>query len=246
MKNGMQKLLWLLWRIWFYVLMALPILVMFPFLVLSIATEKGYPYFFKMARLWAKFILFGMGFSYQVSGFRTINPDKSYMIVANHTSMIDIMLMLAIIKNPFVFVGKKELVNIPLFGFFYKHTCILVDRACAKSRNAVFQEAQKKIDMGRSICIFPEGGVPDDEAIVLDDFRDGAFRLALDHHLPILPITFPDNKKRFSYTFFSGAPGLLRVYFHESIPTEHLSKHDKKALKEQVHSAILHQLQSMA
>ena len=44
---------------------------------------------------------------------------KSYMLVANHTSMLDIMLMLHLSRNPFVFVGKKELVNIPIFGFFY-------------------------------------------------------------------------------------------------------------------------------
>ena len=47
--------------------MAIPILIMFPFLVISILTESGYPYFFKMARIWAKVILFGMGFSYKVN-----------------------------------------------------------------------------------------------------------------------------------------------------------------------------------
>ena len=50
------------------------------------------------------------------------------MLVANHTSMLDIMLMLKVSKNPFVFIGKKELAKIPLFGFFYKRVCIMVDR----------------------------------------------------------------------------------------------------------------------
>ena len=90
------------------------------------------------------------------------------MLCANHTSMADIMLMLAVIKNPFVFVGKKELAKIPLFGFFYKRTCILVDRKSSKSRMEVFKRAQKRINQGLSICIFPEGGVPDDESVVLD------------------------------------------------------------------------------
>ncbi|HBK82377.1 MAG TPA: 1-acyl-sn-glycerol-3-phosphate acyltransferase, partial [Flavobacterium sp.] len=55
---------------------------------------------------------------------------KSYMLVANHTSMTDIMLMLCLVRNnPFVFVGKAELAKIPVFGFFYKRTCILVDRS---------------------------------------------------------------------------------------------------------------------
>jgi 1-acyl-sn-glycerol-3-phosphate acyltransferase len=63
------------------------------------------------------------------------------MIVANHTSMTDIMLMLATVKT-LCFV-EKELSKIPLFGFFYKRTCILVDRGCSKSRLKVFNEAQK-------------------------------------------------------------------------------------------------------
>ena len=143
--RGIKIIFWTLWRIWFYILMAIPILIMFPFLVASILTESGYPYFFKMARIWAKFILFGMGFRYKIDKEQDMEYCKSYMIVANHTSMTDIMLMLATTRNPFVFVGKKELAKIPLFGFFYKRTCILVDRSSSKSRMQVFDRAQKRI-----------------------------------------------------------------------------------------------------
>ena len=233
---------WIVWRIWFYILMAIPILIMFPFLVISILTESGYPYFFKMARIWAKVILFGMGFSYKVNQEPVLEAKTSYMIVANHTSMVDIMLMLAIIKNPFVFVGKQELVKIPLFGFFYKRTCILVDRGSTKSRRDVFEAAQQRIKRGLSVCIFPEGGVPDDESIVLDEFKDGAFRLAIEHQIPILPITFPDNKKRFSYTFFSGSPGLMRAYIHCIVETEGLTIEARKGIKEKVRTIILNKL----
>jgi 1-acyl-sn-glycerol-3-phosphate acyltransferase len=238
----LKILFWILWRVWFYLLMALLILIMFPFLLASILTESGYPYFFKMARIWAKAILFGMGFPYKAERETLLEPHSSYMLVANHTSMLDIMLMLAIVKNPFVFVGKKELARIPLFGFFYKRTCILVDRGCAKSRREVFDAAQQRINRGLSICIFPEGGVPDDESIVLDYFKDGAFRLAIEHQIPIVPITFPDNKKRFSYTFFSGSPGLIRAYVHDVVETKGLTNDSKKGIKEKVHAIILKKL----
>jgi 1-acyl-sn-glycerol-3-phosphate acyltransferase len=152
------------------------------------------------------------------------------------------MLMLAVIKNPFVFVGKMELAKIPLFGFFYKRTCILVDRSSSKSRMAVFERAQNRLSQGLSICIFPEGGVPDDESIVLDEFKDGAFRLAIDHQIPIVPITFADNKKRFSYTFFSGSPGEMRVKIHSFVDTKNQKPEDKKTLKEKVRTVILNQL----
>ena len=240
--KGIKIIFWTLWRIWFYVLMTIPILIMFPFLVASILSEKGYPYFFKMARIWAKFILFGMGFYYKIDKNQTLDRHKSYMIVANHTSMVDIMLMLAVVKNPFVFVGKQELAKIPLFGFFYKRTCILVDRGCSKSRLEVFNQAQKRINRGLSVCIFPEGGVPNDESIVLDTFKDGAFRLAIEHQIPIVPITFGDNKKRFSYTFFSGSPGIMRVKVHSQVDTISKKGLDRKTIREEVREIIYSQL----
>jgi len=235
-------LFWILWRVWFYIVMGALIVIMFPFLVLSILREEWYPYFFVMARIWAKGILFCMGFSTKIEREQEMEVGKSYMLVANHTSMIDIMLMLAIDKNPFVFVGKKELVNIPLFGFFYKRTCILVDRNSPKSRGEVYNRAQKRLSQGMSICIFPEGGVPD-ESIVLDEFKDGAFRLAIEHQIPIVPMTFADNKKRFSYTFFSGSPGLLRAKVHPFIETKGKTLDNRKEIKEQTRTIILKQLQ---
>ena len=90
------------------------------------------------------------------------------MFVANHTSMLDIMLMFYSTKNPFVFVGKKELGKIPLFGYIYKRTCILVDRGNAKSRVEAFRRAEIRLNEGLSVCIFPEGGVPNDLNILLD------------------------------------------------------------------------------
>ena len=234
---------WVLYRIWFYILVAIPIIVLFPILLISISREKWYPFFFKLARFWAKFILIGMGFAYKIVKEETPKPNKSYMFIANHTSMADIVLMLVSVKNPFVFVGKKELAKIPLFGFFYKRTCILVDRSSAQSRQAVFLRAQRRLKQGLSICIFPEGGVPD-EHIVLDDFKDGAFRLAINHQIPIVPMTFYDNKKRFSYTFFSGGPGRMKVKIHKFIQTEGLIISDTKALNEKARAVILNELES--
>lgn len=183
-----------------------------------------------------------MGFHYHIEREQQMEKDKSYMLVANHTSMTDIMLMLVVSKNPFVFVGKKELAKIPVFGFFYKRTSILVDRGSSKSRFEVFKRAQHRLNQGLSICIFPEGGVPEDESILLDEFKDGAFRLAIEHQIPIVPMTFADNKKRFSFKFFSGSPGRMRVKVHSFISTEGLTLDDKKELKDKVREVIYTQL----
>ena len=201
--------------------------------------------FFFFARLWAKIILYGMGFYPKIEREQQIEKGRSYMLVANHASMTDIMLMLVICKNPFVFVGKKELAKIPIFGFFYKRTCILVDRSSSKSRFEVFKRAQARLNQGLSICIFPEGGVTDDHNVLLDEFKDGAFRLAIEHQIPIVPMTFVDNRKRFSFNFFSGSPGRMRAIVHRFIPTTGLTLDDKKDLRDTVRQVIYHQLLKM-
>lgn len=217
---------------------------MLPFLIVFTSSEKFYPQYFTCARIWAKCIVYGMGFIPKKKSSARLVKGESYMFVANHTSIIDIMLMLTVIDHPFVFVGKVELARIPLFGYFYRRTCILVDRKSQKSKLHVFEEAQRRLKQGNSICIFPEGGVPEDKNLELTVFKEGAFRLAIDHQIPIVPITFHDNKKRFSYTFFSGSPGRMRARVHDLIPTKGNTQEDKRELKDETHNVILQELKN--
>ena len=164
------------------------------------------------------------------------------MFVANHTSVTDIMLMFYSTKSPFVFVGKKELAKFPIFGYIYKRSCILVDRGNTKSRVEAFRRAESRLNEGLGVCIFPEGGVPKNLNLILDDFKDGAFRLAIEHQIPIAPMTFHDNKKRFPYSFFRGGPGQMRVKVHQLIPTTGMALQDKRTLKNQTREVILGEL----
>lgn len=234
----------LLYRIWFYILVSIPIVILFPVLLILTSSERLYPQFFWVARnIWANIILYGMFFRPKVYREEPLKKNESYMLVANHTSMMDIMMMLKVSRNPFVFVGKQELAKIPLFGFFYKRVCILVDRSSAKSRTLVYKRAQRRLQQGMSICIFPEGGVPDDSSVLLDAFKDGAFKLALTHEIPIVPIAFVDNKKRFSYNFFSGSPGKMRAVVMPFIQTKGLDAKQTDTLRDNIRAQILSVLQ---
>ena len=232
----------LFWRIWFYVWVILLTALLFPILLVVTSKEENYTSFYKLARFWGKAVLFVMGFSIDLKEENAIRKGYSYVLCPNHTSMIDIMVLLSVSKYPFVFVGKKELAKIPLLGFFYKRTCILVDRNDAQSRNAVFEEARRRLQKGLSVCFFPEGLVPEDESIVLNEFKNGAFRLAIEHQIPIVPMTFYDCKKRFSYTFFSGSPGTLRVKIHNFIESKGLTIQEKGQLKKQTFELIHNEL----
>ena len=233
---------YIVWRCWFYGWVLCTILAIFPVLLVVTSSEKLYPVFFKLAKAWANTILFVMGFKVNLNQEQKFDATKSYMLCPNHTSMIDIMLMLSVAKYPFVFVGKAELTKIPIFGFFYKRTCIIVDRNNSKSRTAVFDEARRRLSNGLDVCIFPEGLVPDDESVVLSEFKKGAFRLAIEYQIPIVPMTFYDCKKRFSYTFFSGGPGKLRTKIHKFLSTEGLTLKACDTLKDETFNLIYNDL----
>ncbi|MDP3352304.1 MAG: lysophospholipid acyltransferase family protein [Flavobacteriaceae bacterium] len=231
-----------LWRVWFYVVAGSIIIVLLPVLLILTSHERFYSIFYKLARWWAKVVIFLMGFKVKIEGNQKFENGKSYMFSANHTSMIDAFLMLAVVKNPIVFVGKQELVKLPIFGFFYKRTCILVDRSNSESRKNVYESAQRKLNRGFSVCIFPEGLVPSDESIVLSDFRNGVFSLSIEHQIPIVPMIFYDCKNRFSYTINSGSPGILRVKILDVIETENLIINDKDMIREKMFSIMYQEL----
>ena len=243
MIKGMQRAARVIWWGWFYFLVALPILVFAPALLVLTFSERTYPQFFWLARnLWASFILYGMGCPPDIRYAQPLVPGRSYMLVANHSSMLDIMLMLRASPRPFVFVGKKELARIPVFGFFYRRVCIMVDRDDPRSRSGVYRRARQRLQGGLSICIFPEGGVPEED-IVLDRFKDGAFKLAIAHGLPLVPMVFYDCKRRFPFHLESGSPGRLRVQVHPFIETAALKESDAVTLRNRTRERILRSLE---
>ena len=213
----MKKILTRLWRIWFYILVAIPVPFLFPFLAIALLFPKGYTFVFWVARnIWAPIILGGSGFYTKIRYAKPLPKRTSYVLVANHTSYIDPFVMLRVSKNPFVFVGKKELVKIPIFGYLYKRAAIMVNRSDKKSRWEVYGRAEKKLALGYSICVFPEVSYEDD-TVFLNPFKRGAFKIAIDHQLPVVPMVFYDCKRKHPWYPNFGYPGELRVQTYSEI-----------------------------
>lgn len=201
--------------------------------------------------MWSRIILFFMGFYPIINQKLDLDTKKSYVFVGNHVSMIDVFLMVSVAaKHPLVFVGKKEVEKIPIFGYLYRKTCVLVDRSSPESRKAVFKSIREKINNEINVCLFPEGTVPPAE-IQLGEFKQGAFSIAIEHQIPIVVCTFLDNKKRFPWSFGSllgaskGRPGGLRVITHEPISTNNLTMSDMKDLSNKVRNIMLKDLRSV-
>lgn len=229
------------YHIWYYIVVVISIAITLPFIFLTSISDKTYNNFFWWARRWAQIILIGMGYFWVVRRLAKLEKTEPYVIIANHASELDIMLMYLMVPSPFVFIGKKELAKKPLFGYFYKRTNILVDRKSLASKRDVLKNAAKKLNEGVGVCIFPEGGIPDPEWL-LAPFKAGAFKLAIEAQLPIVPITFPDNKQHFADFWDGGYPGRLRATIHEPISTKGLSENDIAALSKQCYTILLDEL----
>ena len=227
----------LLWRIWFYLLVFVTLLILFPFLLILTAKEKYYAGFWWLIRKWSYIIVYGVGFRLRIEREQELESNKSYMFCPNHTSIIDGFVLAIVSKNPIVFVGKKELSKLPIFGFFYKKVVIMVDRSDVESRKKVYEQAKNKLKNGSSIAIFPEGLVPT-ENIILSPFKNGAFNLSIEHQIPIVPHIYFDCKRLFSWNFFKGYPGVLRVKQKKFINTENLTIEDKDGLKEKTYDLM--------
>lgn len=221
--------------------MFVTIILLLPLLFILSAKDTYYAAFWKIARFWSKILVYGMGFSLKVTKDQELNRSKSYMFCANHASLMDAFVLIVLSKNPIVFVGKQEFVKIPIFGFIYKRVVIMVDRSSPESRKKVYQLAKEKLQNGTSMAIFPEGLVPT-ENIVLAPFKNGAFSLAIEFKMPIVPQVYYDCKRLFSWDFFKGSPGVFRIRQHKFIETKGLNLEDVESLKQQTFKIIYNDL----
>ena len=220
----MVKILNYLWRFWLVVLaFLLTILLGLPVYLFSL-NKKTYKYAYIFIRIWCYGVFYGMGMRYELVNLtdKKIDKNTQYVVISNHTSIMDIMLPCILFPNhPLCYVGKKELVKIPIFGTIYKRICVMVDRSSPRSRADVYRRCAEKMEEGNSIVLFPEGGVPDDTSIVLDQFKDGAFTLSSKHHSPIAVFTFIGLKEMFPFDNSKGFPGKVKVYFNDILePTD--------------------------
>ena len=126
---------------------------------------------------------------------------------------------------------------------------ILVDRSSKESKKRVFEQTKAKLKLGISIAIFPEGTVPGTD-VELAPFKHGAFTMAIEHQVPMVPLSFLDNKKRFPWSYggligaSKGSTGIWRVNTHEPIQTKGMVKDDRVELNEKLRGIILKDLRT--
>jgi len=169
-------------------------------------------------------------------------PEGPYIIVANHTSYLDIFFMYSMLpKHPFVFLGKSEILTYPIIRTYFKNLNIPVFRFDRKKVGVSFQLALEAIEEGWSLVIFPEGTIPEVDIPKMMPFKNGAFKIAKEANVPIVPITFTTNHLLFSdptMVFGPARPGVSRFYIGKYISKELVAQKSFTELKELCFSRV--------
>jgi 1-acyl-sn-glycerol-3-phosphate acyltransferase len=199
----------------------------------------------RIIRVWSRLWLVASRTTLVVEGQDNIDPDRSYIVVANHLSALDIMACLLAVPLPIRFLAKKELFRIPVLAQGMRMVGIIeVDReARGAVHNDVNRQSRELIDKGRSLIIYAEGTRPRNG--VMKPFKKGAFTMAITSGLPILPLSIHGSYQAWPPGTPLARGGSIRVIIDKPIETEGLSASDTGELRDQVREVIAARVSSM-
>ena len=194
-------------------------------------------------RTWSRFNAFLTRMRVDVIGRANLDPNASYVIVSNHQSHYDVFVLYGWLETDFKWVMKKELRKIPALGIgCEKLGHIFIDRSNHQAAIASIQSARDQIRNGTSVIFFPEGTRSRDGR--LRPFKKGAFRMALDLGLPILPVTIVGTRDILPPHSRDLMPGRAQLIIHPPVPVEGLGESDLADLMARVRSMIAEPLSS--
>ena len=212
----------------------------FPFIFLCIQWDSSRQHAHEAVRTMGRIFFLLVGIPIQIDWRFRPDPKKAYVYCANHFSYLDIAVTGVVVPGFYAYIGKKSVKNIPLFGYMFARLHIMVDREAARSRAYSLGKSIRVLKEGRSIIIFPEGGISTQEPPKMTHpFKDGAFIMAIQQQVPIIPLTLMNNYKILPDHYpIRMSWGRVSVVFHEPISTIGLTQADMPALKEQTFRVI--------
>lgn len=215
--------------------------LLLPFFLVPIYFPKQYRWTGKLNRIWAKGTLLFCWLGYRVIIRKPLDASRNYIFCPNHFSYLDIPTMGL---NPIdtIFVGKQSMENVPVFGWMYSRLHITVDRSRLRSKYGTYVKSAQALDEGKSIVIYPEGGIFSPYPPQLAPFKEGPFRLAIEKQIPIVPVTIPNNWIILPPHEFLVRFGVVEVIFHEPIETTGMTMADLKRLMDETYTVIENEL----
>ena len=192
-----------------------------------------------VARVWARFLLWGSGVRVKIEGLEKIAPNGSYVFVSNHLSYMDTPVVLANIPVQFRFLAKRGLFQIPLLGTHLARAGhIPVPRGDARAAVRTMTTAAHVIrERGISLLIFPEGGRS--QTGELDSFKEGAAFIAIRAGVPIVPIALKGTREVLPFGSGHVRAGVVTMRIGEPVPTDQLQVRDRERITSELRDRIV-------
>ena len=251
----MTNLLVIIWTIWAFLITVFIFLVLFPinlffiFCLGSVGNKIFMNYMYYVANI----LLFFYGMKKHITGAYPFNHQGPCVYVINHKSYLDVVIIASIVNPKIKYLGKAEVFKWPLFGLIAKHSGqIPVQREDKTSRQRGYDLMKEAVSNGFSIILFPEGGwknkgdstSPNPYGLkgsqLLHPFRNGAFRLALETKVPVVPIALFNAHERFCDKSMKVIPGKIKLHIFDAIDSE-LFK-DPLVLNHKCHNMMLKEI----
>jgi 1-acyl-sn-glycerol-3-phosphate acyltransferase len=218
-------------------------LLLLPFLIIPIVFPSQFKLIGIINRIWARLMFFFVFLPIKVEIRGRLDPKRQYIFSPNHFSYLDIPTMGL---NPIntIFVGKSDIGKVPLFGWMYSSLHITVNRTSLKSKINSLKQSLEAVDQGKSLVIFAEGGMIAKRPPNMSLFKDGAFRVAIEKQIPIVPVSIPHNWIILPDPENILHAGRVKVIFHEPIETTGMTVAQTDELKERVFNIIDNELKN--
>ncbi|MGB0692938.1 MAG: lysophospholipid acyltransferase family protein [Pseudomonadales bacterium] len=188
-----------------------------------------------LASLWARLNATVMLMQVKIEGRERLRPGQSYVLAANHLSLVDIYVLYGFTRLDLKWVMKQELRKVPVLGLACElmgH--IYVDRSNSDAARASISKARERITDDMCVVFFPEG--TRSRTTELRPFKKGAFRMAADLNIPVVPVSVHNTNRVLPSDTLDWRPGPVKLVFHE--PIEITPETDIAALSEHTREII--------
>ncbi len=207
------------WVICFFTFFSHYLLCFFVVRFFPNATEHNY-------RLAAQFLRCGMALCrirYRVFGLENIPKDHVFILIANHQSLLDIVIMMMVMPRRFSFIAKKELLQIPIVGWDIRSQGhVPVDRSNPRASAEVLEGLARELEANHPLLFFPEGTRSPDGN--LQAFKRGPFQLAVNTGASLVPCFLSGTGAILPKRGFRIRPGSVTVYFGKEIKVEKIAE----------------------
>lgn len=238
----LKRALHFLLAVWFALATSVSFVLVFPALYVTLRAKKNYPLAQRIRRSWSAFSLQCGGIKVIQIEEEAIDKSKTYVITSNHTSKLDMMTLHSKLGIDIVFMANAAFASIPLFGMFFRTIDVAVSFTDRRKSAIAYRKALSLLKEGTNVAVYPEATI---SRITpkLSPFKNGAFRLAIEAQVDIIPVTcinhwnlLPDE----NIYYFS--PGKVIQFVHKPISTKGMTIHQTEELKQQVFNTMANKL----